>query len=241
MDPTPEHPCGRKLTVVEASGPVQLNSNVDPPPTLSIRLVCCEPTLSGCPGRSPIPAGQEINIKVLGMWATSYAVLVGSEPRTKDNAWPYDLDSFNNGLKIFTSDSGDFTMPADAWQRLKQVGRPGPVGFLYWSAWSCSPDPNDPKAPPSCIITSDPQMILIVNHTPAPMMTDFGRSVRFLSLSTSHGALLGREKGRLNSRWLLKLAVPRPGARFWRHLARAPARGCVASRDSSARNGWRRR
>jgi branched-chain amino acid transport system substrate-binding protein len=45
----------------------------------------------------------------------------------------------------------------------------------------------------------------------------------------------------LNSRCLLRLAVPRPEARFLRRLARARAPGLVASRDSSAGSGWRRR
>ena len=49
---------------------------------------------------------------------------------------------------------------------------------------------------------------------------------------------LGR---RLNSRWLLGSAVRRRRARFSRHLARVPAPGFVASRDSSAGSGSRRR
>ena len=46
---------------------------------------------------------------------------------------------------------------------------------------------------------------------------------------------------RLNSRWLLGSGVRQRRARFSRRLARAPARGFVASRDSWAGSGWRRR
>jgi transposase len=46
---------------------------------------------------------------------------------------------------------------------------------------------------------------------------------------------------RLNSRWLLGSVVQRPGARFSRRLARAPAPGFVASRDSAAGSASRRR
>src|SRR3954468_5708295 len=46
---------------------------------------------------------------------------------------------------------------------------------------------------------------------------------------------------RLNSRWLLGSVVRRPGARFSRRLARAPAPGSVASRDSWAGSASRRR
>jgi hypothetical protein len=45
----------------------------------------------------------------------------------------------------------------------------------------------------------------------------------------------------LNLRWLLGSVVQRPRARFSRHLARAPAPGSVASRDSSAGSASRRR
>ena len=46
---------------------------------------------------------------------------------------------------------------------------------------------------------------------------------------------------RLNSRWLLRSAVLQPGAKFSKHLARAPARAFVASRDSGAGSASRRR
>jgi ArsR family transcriptional regulator, arsenate/arsenite/antimonite-responsive transcriptional repressor len=45
---------------------------------------------------------------------------------------------------------------------------------------------------------------------------------------------------RLNSRCLLRLVVPRPEARFWRHLARVRAPRSVASRDSAAGTASRR-
>src|SRR3954447_21448736 len=46
---------------------------------------------------------------------------------------------------------------------------------------------------------------------------------------------------RLNSRWLLRSTVRRPGARFSRRLARPPARAFVANRDSSPGSASRRR
>ena len=160
MDATdPTTPCGSKAPVALVSGQVELNSNVDAPPTLNVRLVCLESPIRG--DVSPIPSDRAIKLEVTAWWATSIAVLNGTEPRTEDNMWPYNLETSEMSFKTFTKASGKYTMPTQGWDRLKLVGRPGPFGILYWIVYVCS------KRPPEggCVSYGDPSL-LIVDHEP---------------------------------------------------------------------------
>ncbi|MEU6742798.1 hypothetical protein [Streptosporangium sandarakinum] len=156
---TPEDPCPSGYwPVATASGPLQMSSN-DAPPTLNIRLVCYHPTTKQI---TPIPAGQEIKQEVLGVWATSEAALSDHTLRNENTSWPYDNDTANASYKPFTKAYGQYTMPEEGWNNLKNTGKPDTWGVLYWKTVVCHRHPGETD-PTGCVTYQQPE-VLFLDH-----------------------------------------------------------------------------
>ncbi|MEU4223601.1 hypothetical protein AB0F17_04855 [Nonomuraea sp. NPDC026600] len=159
LTPTPEDPCPFGTVHVSiASGPLQMSSS-DPAPTLNIRLMCYNSTLRRL---TPIPAGQAINLEVLGVWATLEAALGDDTLRNENTSWPYDNATANASYQTFTTASGQYTMPAAGWNKLKNVGKPDTWGVLYWHTMVCHRWPGDTEVS-GCII-NEPTKLLFIDH-----------------------------------------------------------------------------
>ncbi|MEU5869624.1 MULTISPECIES: hypothetical protein [unclassified Nonomuraea] len=160
LTPTPQNPCpSGSLSASIASGPMEISSS-DAAPTLNIRLMCYNWTTKKL---APIEAGQEINVEVLGVWATSEAALWDETLRNENTSWPYNSDTAKPSYKNFTKAYGQYTMPDEGWNKLKNVGKPDTWGVLYWQTWVCHRNPGDPE-PSGCILYKQPEL-LFIDHT----------------------------------------------------------------------------
>ncbi|MDQ2588060.1 hypothetical protein [Saccharothrix yanglingensis] len=156
---TPENPCeSGYMPVSSASGPLQVTSS-DAPPVLNIRLMCYHPTTKRL---VPIAAGQAIDLEVLGVWATSEAALNDETLRNASTSWPYDADTARGSYKNFTKSSGQYPMPEEGWNNLKNVGRPDTWGVLYWRTMVCHRHPGQ-EDPDGCVI-HQPTDLLFIDH-----------------------------------------------------------------------------